>query len=312
MTRSTWLRLGRIVAGLLVIVGTIVTVGAAPIARGIVSITPLAVLAAILLTGLATVAAAWRWTVVSARLGLRLAWGDAIVAYYRSQFLNSVLPGGVVGDVHRAYRQGRRTDDVPTAARAVAVERIAGQIVQLPLALIVLAVTGALTQVRGVLIVGVGLLAALALALGVAVAIPRGRAALKRELRLLRPVFGSVRTVVQIVATSTLVVAAHTATFIIACLVVGSDAEPAELLALATIALAAAAIPAGIGGWGPREAVSASVFAVAGLSAAAGLAASAAFGVLTLISVLPGAVVMIATRTTPREPIRPTTEEEPA
>ena len=31
----------------------------------------------------------------------------AVAAYYRSQFLNLTLPGGVAGDVHRAVRHGR-------------------------------------------------------------------------------------------------------------------------------------------------------------------------------------------------------------
>jgi len=31
---------------------------------------------------------------------------DAVAAYYRSQFLNATLPGGVLGDAHRALRHG--------------------------------------------------------------------------------------------------------------------------------------------------------------------------------------------------------------
>ena len=43
---------------------------------------------------------------LAGRLGLPLGWGESVAAYYRSQFLNSVLPGGVVGDV---APRGRRT-----------------------------------------------------------------------------------------------------------------------------------------------------------------------------------------------------------
>jgi glycosyltransferase 2 family protein len=42
-------------------------------------------------------------------------------AYYRSQFLNATLPGGVLGDVQRAWRHG---------TAPVVVERTVGQVVQ--------------------------------------------------------------------------------------------------------------------------------------------------------------------------------------
>ena len=54
----------------------------------------------------------------------------AVAAYYRSQFLNTTLPGGVLGDVHRGVRHGRDAGDAGAALRAVAWERAAGQVVQ--------------------------------------------------------------------------------------------------------------------------------------------------------------------------------------
>ena len=48
------------------------------------------------------------------RLGLGFSLGAAVAASYRSQFLNTTLPGGVVGDVHRGVRHGR-TGGTPVA-----------------------------------------------------------------------------------------------------------------------------------------------------------------------------------------------------
>ena len=59
----------------------------------------------------------------------------AVAAYYRSQFLNTTLPGGVVGDVHRGVRHGRDAGDVGRGLRAVGVGTFAGQSVQVVLAL---------------------------------------------------------------------------------------------------------------------------------------------------------------------------------
>ena len=286
--------------GAAVIAGTVAIVGTGPLVRGVLAISPGAILAAALLTAVATFAAAWRWRTVSAELGLPMRWTSAVAAYYRSQFLNSVLPGGVIGDVHRAYRQGRQARDLPVAARAVITERAAGQVVQFVMTvaiLLALGMTGPLTGWLSAIAWVAGALAAVVvIALIVALATVRGRGMLRHELSALRSIFGSPRPSIAIVTSSVVVVASHLSTFIVACLAVGVEASPRELIGLATIALAAASLPINVGGWGPREAVSASAFAVIGLGAGAGLAASTAFGILTIIAVLPGAVVMIVDR----------------
>ena len=77
-------------------------VGAAPFEDGLRAVTWPAVVAAVTLTALTTVCSAWRWRVVAGALGVDIGLPGAVCAYYRSLFLNSVLPGGVLGDVHRA------------------------------------------------------------------------------------------------------------------------------------------------------------------------------------------------------------------
>jgi hypothetical protein len=64
-------------------------------------------------------------------------------------------------------------------------------------------------------------------------------------------------------------------------------------IVLALIVLAGMAIPIGIGGFGPREAVAALAFGSVGLSAHAGVATAAAYGVLAAVSALPGVLVML-------------------
>ncbi len=89
--------------------------------------------------GLATtVLSALRWRLVAQRVGLTLPLGDAIAETYRAIFLNAVLPGGVLGDVDRAVRHGRSSGDVARGARAVAIERTAGQLVLIVAALVVI------------------------------------------------------------------------------------------------------------------------------------------------------------------------------
>jgi uncharacterized membrane protein YbhN (UPF0104 family) len=280
----------RIAVGLTVVVATGLIVGTAPFLKGLAAVSPAALLVAAGLGIVSTTAAAWRWRAVAASLGLPLPAAVAVGAYYRSQFLNTMLPGGILGDVHRAYRHGSTSARRAPAVRAVAVERAAGQIVQAALTVAVILPLGLLSIVWPTA-AGAGIAV---VAVAVVIAVPRWRRALGRELAALRPVFSAPRTVFAVVVSSVLVVAAHVATFAVAALAVGVRAAPGEMAAVGLVVLAGSAIPVGIGGWGPREAVSASAFAVAGLGTGMGLAASTAFGVMSMVAVSPGALILVA------------------
>lgn len=290
------------VFGAVVIIGTVAVVGTGPLLRGLQAVSPAALLAAAVLMAVATCAAAWRWRIVSSELGLAMSWSSAVTAYYRSQFVNTVLPGGVVGDVHRAYRQGSSSGAPAIAARAVVTERVAGQVVQVVATVGVLGALGVTVPLSVPLAgwwpaavwIGAGVVALAVACLVIAAFCSSARRIVRREALLVRSVFRTPRASLSIVAASLVVVAAHAGTFVVACLAVGVEASPRQLVALAMIALAAAALPLNVGGWGPREAVSAAAFAAIGLGAGAGLAVSTAFGILTFVAVLPGAAALIA------------------
>jgi hypothetical protein len=59
------------------------------------------------------------------------------------------------------------------------------------------------------------------------------------------------------------------------------------------LALLAMSLPVNIGGWGPREGVTAWAFGAAGLSATQGLTIAVAYGLFAFVAALPGAVVLI-------------------
>jgi uncharacterized membrane protein YbhN (UPF0104 family) len=271
--------------------------GAAPFEDGLRAVTWQAVVAALTLTALTSVCSAWRWRVVARALGADIGLPRATGAYYRSLFLNSVLPGGILGDVHRAVTQGRRAGDVAQGVRAVGWERLYGQVIQAVVAAVVLLtlpspVRPALPYVLGGIAVVVG---CAALVMGVAARLGRSRPAraaraiatdLRRGL-LVRDVWP------QLTLASVLVVAGHTATFVIAARVAGSTAPLGELIALLMVIQIAAGIPLSIGGWGPREGAAAWAFAAAGLGAASGVTVSTLYALLMLIAVAPGAGLLL-------------------
>jgi glycosyltransferase 2 family protein len=97
-----------------------------------------------------------------------------------------------------------------------------------------------------------------------------------------------------IVPASALVVAGHAATFLIAARSAGVTAPPSQMLPLALLVMQAAALP-NVGGWGPREGVTAWAFAAAGLGASLGVATAVVYGVMVFVATLPGAAVLAAT-----------------
>jgi hypothetical protein len=68
-------------------------------------------------------------------------------------------------------------------------------------------------------------------------------------------------------------------------------------------------LPVNVGGWGPREAVSALAFGAAGLGASQGLTAAVVYGILTLVASLPGVAVLIfrhsSRKVRPPRPVAP-------
>ena len=253
--------------------------GAGPFVDGVRAVDAGALAAATAIAVVTTASCAWRWRIVARGLGADLRLKAAVSAYYRSLFLNVALPGGVIGDVHRGISHGRDTRDVGRGLRAVVWERSAGQAVQFALTVaVLLALPSPLRGVRPAA-------AAALLALAVAVALV-ARARPAGELRA-----GVLARWPAVALASALVVAGHTATFLIAARSAGVTTPASELLPLALIVLAAAALP-NIGGWGPREGVTAWAFSAAGIGAEAGVATAVAYGVMVLVAALPGAAVL--------------------
>src|SRR5262249_55096548 len=114
------LRLAAVVAVLWFVVRR---VGAGGFTDGLRAVTWPGIVGARTLTVATTAYSAWRWRVAARALGVGISLPAAIGAYYRSLFLNSVLIGGFLGDVHRAVTHGRRSGDVVRGLRAVAWER---------------------------------------------------------------------------------------------------------------------------------------------------------------------------------------------
>lgn len=238
---------------------------------------------------------AWRWRFTAGRLGLLLPFDRAVREYYLAIFINQLLPGGVIGDVSRAWRHAQSEEAGP-ALRAVILERASGQLV-----MIVVAVVSCLALpevLRRDVPVG-WILAVLSVAVVVFMTWVRRRgrddgtlvAVLLRDAR--NALLTRVAFCVQLV-TSCVIVASYLATFVIAARAIGSTTPITILVPLIPLVLLTMLVPVSIAGWGVREGAAALLWAAAGLSATEGAAISATYGLLVLLSSLPGGLILLS------------------
>jgi uncharacterized membrane protein YbhN (UPF0104 family) len=302
VTRSIWPWV-RLLGGAAILAVLLWRLGTGAFLDGIRVIDAPALVAAFLIGVTTTVFSAWRWCLVARGMGLTLGFRTAVADYYKALFLNAALPGGVIGDVDRAVKHGRDEGDVAKSVRAVVLERTAGQIVLIGVGVTVLVTVpspvltmlekhGAVAATIGLAVAGAGVLLLLAFR--------RLRQGGSRAAKAIRTTLGEIRTGLLarrnwpgITLASTVVLVGHLATFVVAARAAGSGAAMTTLIPLMLLALLAMSLPLNIGGWGPREAVTAWAFGAAGLSAAQGLTIAVVYGVFAFVAALPGAIVVL-------------------
>ncbi len=238
-------------------------------------------------------ALAWRWSFTAQRMGvnlpLRVAWRE----YYVSTLLNSVLPGGVVGDVVRVTRQaGSPGQSLGPLARSVVFERAVGQVV-LWLAVLLSAVVWGLDDAAVAILASLlGLIGSLVVLawLGTHPRIaPTGPGRLIARVRQeLRAALLDRQALAVQLLTSLASLAALIATFYCCAAAIESSMTASQALLIVPGVLAATTLPLTVGGWGVRELSAVTLFELASIPAEEGAASAMLFGAIGLLSALPG------------------------
>ena len=283
----------RVLLGLVVIVALLLRLGTGPFLEGLSQADAPLLALALGIGAVTTVCSAWRWRVVSAALGASLSMRTAVASSYRAQLLNSTLPSGVLGDVHRGVRHGLDSGDVGRGLRGVLWDRTSGQAVQVVLTVVVLLLLPSPVSPWAVAVVGLFAVGLAALVLD---------AARRRGSRLgtaARTALGDLRALAHsevwpvAVVASVGAVCGYVVMLLVAASAVGVDAPLAHLVPLALLMLLAMSVPANVAGWGPREGVAAWSFAAAGLGASVGVSVAVLYGVMSLVATLPGLPVLL-------------------
>jgi hypothetical protein len=100
------------------------------------------------------------------------------------------------------------------------------------------------------------------------------------------------RAWVWIALASALVLCGHVATFLIAARTAGVTTPLSRMLPLALLVMAVMVVPS-VGGWGPREGMTAWAFGAAGLGADRGVVTAVVYGVMVFVACSPGAAVLV-------------------
>ena len=278
--------------GLLIALARWLEVG--EIANRLAQMQPLWIGLALALSVVQVAASAWRWRFTAGRLGIELPLSIAVREYYLAMFLNQVIPGGVVGDVSRAWRhahaQSTRRSAGGPAVRAVILERVSGQVVMAMVAMLSvmsLPVVLGVTWWWGALALG-----AVVSGFWFWVRDANETSLLGRFWRDARlALFARSALPVQI-ASSVLVVATYLITYVIAARAIGVETPLAVLAPLVAPVLLTMLVPVTVAGWGVREGAAAVLWGVAGLTAVDGVAISVAYGLLVFLSTVPGGLVL--------------------
>ena len=307
-----WRPVLRIVGSLALLAGLAATIDLGETARLLAGTDAYALAGLVLVAQLQVLLSAARWRLVARRLRLPLGWAAACAEYYLCLLLNQLLPGGVSGDAIRAVRHARRLPALPDgggagrALRAVVLERFAGQvaffaIAGLGLAFWPLLMPGGYAPWIAGMAAALGasillVLAALALATrigprrwrhGVAALVPEGRAALLSD--------GAWRAQL---ALNLAVAACLIAAFALAAEAVGPTLPASAWITVVPLTLLALVLPISVGGWGLRESAAALLWPTVGQAPEAGVAAGLLYGLVMLVTGLPG-VAAVLTRPRP-------------
>ena len=264
--------------------------------------------ALVALTG-QTLLSALRWRLTAGALGQSISVGRAIREYYLSQIVNQSLPGGVLGDAGRAVR-ARHEAGLKRAGQAVVFERLAGQLVLFVVTavavLMVWATPGGIVLPDWVLLMVASSSITLLLIAAVIWGFGRGATVTNMQVRdwtrafslsVLAPTVVSRQIMLSLGTTALNLLA-----FALCARATGTTMPVTAVMIVVPLILFTMLIPISVSGWGLREGAAAALFPVFGATATEGFAASLAFGLMFLLSTLPGiAVLLLSPKPVPAE-----------
>ncbi|PYE43091.1 uncharacterized protein (TIRG00374 family) [Rhizobium sp. PP-F2F-G20b] len=299
--------LARLAAGLLLIglvAALLLLVDLGAVLSALQKVSPGHVVTGLLIVQVQIVVSAVRWHFIARRLAFSIPWLMAVREYYVATAVNQLAPGGVAGDVLRAFRL-RHGDPggLKRSAKTVVFERLSGQV-----SFFIFFAAGFFFWpfLPGEAGIPGGVRLSVAAGLTVLIVMLVLVVTHVRGLGLeLHAVFVSRYAWAVQAGLSLTVMLAYVGLFMLASHAVGAPLPIAGALTIVPASLLVMLVPTGLGGWGTREAAAAALWPIAGFAAADGVAASLVYGALALVGAMPGLAILLLSSGLPGTPVLP-------
>ena len=248
------------------------------------------------------VLSAIRWKITAGRLGQSLTLRRAVSEYYLATVANMSLPGGIIGDAARVYRN-REPGSLSVSVHGVVLERVAGQIALLLIVIIGWLCWPLLMQgsvpAFGIQVLGTTALLLILAGIGCYLLVKFAPDRITRTVLDFGPALYAAwwsdrQWLVQGIL-SIVIVSSYLLVFLLCSYAVQVPLPFSAVVTIVPLVLLSMLIPLSVGGWGIREAAAAVLWPVAGLSAEAGIATSIVYALLSLAGSLPGLLLWLAT-----------------
>ncbi|MBC8307967.1 MAG: flippase-like domain-containing protein [Pelagibacterales bacterium] len=242
---------------------------------------------------------AYRWMYISKHTGLDISFSYSLRFYYISNFMNNILPGGIIGDIYRIYHSAENKNELfkmGKSFQSVVFERLSGQIMLFGTFLV---------SLTFYFFIHNKFVAFLYLFFPSLIIIIMVRWFLKKKIKKMienkqiGENFFSIFTGAVFwnhLFLSFLVVSSYILIYIIAALSLGLDIDYLAFLVFTPIILFSMTLPISIGGWGIRETTALFISFLLGLSANVSISVAIIYGLLSLICSLPGLILFLSTK----------------
>ena len=245
------------------------------------------------------VLSAYRWMYISSKNGTEMNFLYCLKFYYISTFINNILPGGVVGDIYRAYCARESSNNLINLSKSVqgiVFERLSGQIMMFFIFLISLTFFFLINaKYVAFLFTVVPVLLITFIVYIVVRKIYFNKISSNEIVINFRKIFsGKIfwnHTII-----SFFVVLSYIVIYIISAEALGLSIDYFTFFVFTPIVLFSMTLPVSIGGWGVREGTALLIAFLLGLSASSSISVAVMYGILNLFCSLPGLYFLLSLR----------------
>lgn len=242
---------------------------------------------------------AYRWMYISSKNGTEMNFFYCLRFYYISSFINNVLPGGVAGDIYRAYcarESTHRVINLSKSVQGIVFERLSGQIMMFfiflfSLTLFFLFNEKYLAFFYTVIPVTLAILIFYFIIKKIYFNKIRSNEIMLNFKRIFSGIIFWNHTII-----SFFVILSYIIIYIISAEAIGLSIDYFSFFVFTPIILFSMTLPVSIGGWGVREATALLIAFLLGLSASSSISVAIMYGILNLLCSLPGLYFLLSIR----------------